>query len=235
VRDASETVTKAQTFVARAVQTARGGGGNAPAVDYEAIEALRGLERPLDAGAFARKRYNAFNPATVDALFEYYNNVNVLWERMERLANRTLPDARRQALDEAAAATQNVTTPIGCVPALVDERFVCGLVYVRVAEQEDGTSQTLVRAQIRSNQEFEKTLFLATEEQNLAETPDQYVILVHPERSMGVLGQQVSEFAQYSADLTELKTLVDGTMEIQGRLETELGEIARLEEVFELF
>ncbi len=234
VRDASETITKAQRFIDAAVHTARGGQGHSPAVDYQAIEALRALEKPLEANAFARKKYGAFNTSTVDKLFEYYNDVNLLWDKLGRLANRTLPEARRHALDESAESTQNVTTPVGCVPAMTDNQLSCGLVYVRVPEDGDGL-HALVRTQLRSNQEFEKIIFTGAEDQTLAESPDNYVVLVHPEHSIGVLGQQAGEFAQYSADLTEIKTLVDHTMEIQGQLETELGEIARLEELWEPF
>jgi hypothetical protein len=235
VRDASDVVTKAQRFIDTAAGTARGGPGKAPTVDFQAIEALQALEKPLEANAFARKRYNAFEPATVDALFEYYNNVNILWDKFERLANRSLPAQRRAALTESAAAAQNVAVPTGCVFMKVEERFFCGLVYLRVPEESDGTL-VKVRSTPTSPQEFDKTLYDGTPEMAalMAETPDNYVALVHPERSMGVLGQQASLFAQYAADLNEIKTLLDRTVEVQGRLEQDLGKIARLEEVFEL-
>jgi hypothetical protein len=74
-------------------------------------------------------------------------------------------------------------------------------------------------------------LFNNTEDQSLLETPDNFVILVHPERSSGVLGEQASLFATYVGSLSETKGLLDRTVELQGRLETDLGQIARLEEV----
>jgi hypothetical protein len=230
VRGASDVVSQAQRYIDTATGAARGGPGKQPAVDYEAIEALQALEKPLDAHAFARKRYGAFQPQTVDALFEYYNNVNLLWDQFERIANRTLPEARRTALNEAAASTQSMRNPTGCVPAVVDEQFVCGLVFVGPNEAGDGTTM-MVRASLGTTHQFEKILFNNTEDQSLLETPDNFVILVHPERSSGVLGEQASLFATYVGSLSETKGLLDRTVELQGRLETDLGQIARLEEV----
>jgi len=231
VREASDTVTKAQTYVDAAVSAARGGPGKQSEVDYQAIEALRALQKPLEAGAFARRRYNAFKPDTVDALFEYYNNINQLWSKFETLAARTLPDARREALDASAAATQNVATPTGCVPMMVEERFMCGLVYLRIPEEQEDPENpvAMVRTRLQGAQEYEKTLYTG---QDLNEDTDTYVMLVHPERSVGVLGQQANEFAEYNALISEIKQLMDRTIEVQGRLERNLGDIARLEEVF---
>ncbi len=231
VRGASDVVTKAQRFIDTATTAARGGPGKSPAVDYEAIQALQGLEKPLTADTFARKRYGAFQPGTVDALFEYYNNINLLWGKFERVANRSLPEARRAALDEAAAAAQNVATPTGCVPAVVDEQLVCGLVFVGANEEGDGTS-LLVRSTITSARTFPKTVYTGNEGEAFAESPGDFVILVHGPRSIGVLGQSASVFGEYASELQSIKALLDSTVELQGRLESELGLIARLEEVF---
>ncbi len=230
VRNAADVVTKAQRYVDAATTTARGGPGKAPDVDVEALEALRALEKPLDAHAFARKRYGAFQPQTVDALFEYYNNVNLLWDQFERITNRTLPEARLAAIRSAAEATQGMTNPSGCVPSVVDDQFVCGLVFLRVDEETGGM---MVRASLTTTHEFEKVRYLHSEEQQSAfvENPENFVILNHPERSQGVLGEQASLFANYAASLSEAKGLLDRTVELQGRLETDLGQIARLEEV----
>ncbi len=231
VRNASDVVTKAQRYVDTATSAARGGPGKQPSVDYEAIEGLRALEKPLDANAFARKRYGAFQPQTVDALFEYYNNVNLLWDHFERIANRTLPEARRAALNDAAQATQGMTNPTGCVPAIVEDKLVCGLVFLRAHDEDPALM--MVRSSLTTTHEFEKTLFLGQEDAQSAffESPDNFVILVHPERSQGVLGEQASLFANYVGSLSETKGLLDRTVELQGRLETDLGQIARLEEV----
>lgn len=230
VREASDTVTKAQRYVDAAMAKARGGGGAQSAVDYQAIEALRALEKPLDAGTFSRRRYSAFKPETVDALFEWYNNVNLLWEKFETLAARTLPEARRRALDEAAVAAGTVATLTGCVPTLTEEQYSCGLVFVRIPEDGDGT-KAMVRTTRASGREFEKTVYTG---QDLTEGTDNYVIINNPQRSVGVLGEQAGDFAQYSAQIAEIKQLMDRTIEVQGRLERELGDVARLEEVFSL-
>jgi hypothetical protein len=224
VQTSSDVVSQAQTLVNRAVTAARGGPGKKSEVDYEAIESIRALEKPFDAGTFNRKRYSAFQPQTVDDLFEYYNNVNILWERFERLANRTLPEARRAALNQALEATENVAQPIGCVPRLVEQRYVCGMVFVGPKEDGDGTT-VMVRSQRRSPREFEKTVFDGDQELT-AETADSFVILVDPSISGGVFGEGASEFAQYLADIQAIKALMERTIEIQGRLTQSLGRIA---------
>jgi len=224
IQTSSDTISRAQTLTNRAVVAARGGPGKSPEVDFEAIEGLRALEKPLDAGTFSRKRYSAFQPHVVDDLFEYYNSVNMLWERFQRISNRTLPEARRAALAQALEATQNVATPMGCVPMLVSERYVCGMVFVGPNEEGDGTT-VKVRSARRSSREFEKTVFDGTQEFT-PETADSFVILVEPSRSGGVLGEGASEFAQYLADIQAIKGLMERTVEIQGRLDQALGAIA---------
>ncbi len=68
--------------------------------------------------------------------------------------------------------------------------------------------------------------------QPLTESPEDYVILVDTPRSIAILGTQAAAFAEYQRDLLQIKQLMDKTVETQGRLETALGDIARLEERF---
>ncbi len=235
VQTASETMTKAQRFIDAAATAARGGPGKAPAVDYQAIEALQGLEKPFAANQFSQRRYKAFTPAAVDGLFEYFNRTNQLWERFGSLAGTTLPEARRTQLNAAAeAAGQMASSQTGCVPMTVENRMFCGLVYVdppNIVEGQPPPTKLTVRTSRRAPRGFEKEIYTG---QPLAENPDSFVILTHTQRSVGVLGEPASAFAEYQRDITQLKALMDGTIEVQGRLETELGAVARLEEIFTL-
>lgn len=231
VREASDTVNRAKRLVDQAVTAARGGGGKAAAVDYEAIEQLRALKKPIDADAFSRKRYSAFNPGTVDALFQYYNNVQNIWERFTSLSARTLGPQQRRLLDNAArAAGEMATQQTGCVPSVVEEQWFCGLVFVHPpAEQTEAPPTKVMVSTTPTGRTFEKTIYTGAEDQNLTASPDNFVILTHTIRSVGVLGQPASAFAEYQRDLMQIKQLMDQTVEVQGRLETELGNIARLE------
>ncbi len=232
VRNASGTVTNAQQLIDRAVTAARGGPGQAPKVDYEAIESLRALEKPFVAGAFTRKQYMRFKATTVDTLFAYYNKVNQLWDSYDGFAARTLPEQRRKVLNASAnAATAMATSPTGCVPMNVEGRLLCGLVYVEAAPPQGGkpVTQVMVKPTRKSRRAVEKTLYTG---QDLSESPENFVILTHTPRSVGVLGEQATEFAVYQRDVLRLKKLVDEAIEMQGNLERELGEIAKLEEIF---
>jgi hypothetical protein len=234
VLEASETVEQAKRQVDEAVKAAKGGPGEKPAVAYDAIEKLRSLEKPFDAGDFARKRYGAFQPGTVDALFEYYNNVNQLWDRFGSLASQTLPESRRERLEAAVQAAGDMASQqTGCVLDEVEDKgILCGLVFVHKPEEGDEPGKVQVSTSQRGRT-FEKTLFRGQED--LLENPSEYVILTHTQRSVGVLGQSASLFAEYQRDLLSIKQLMNSTMEVQGRLEQGLGRIKSLEEQFTLF
>jgi hypothetical protein len=210
VHSASDVVNQSKRLVGAALEKAS---ANPPSVDFASIEQLRALKKPFEAGVFARRKYGAFQPGTVDALFEYYNNVNPLWDKIASLSARTL-----------------ATTAYGLVPRSIEGALVGTLVFVDpppappAGEQPQPRTEASVRA-TRGGAAATKKIYTG---QSLEEDPSQYVILVEGASSVNVLGQQANAFGQYRANLAELKTLLDKTIEIQGRLETELGQIAAL-------
>ncbi|MGB0678644.1 MAG: hypothetical protein ACPGUV_03175 [Polyangiales bacterium] len=230
IESAAMVVEKADRLLDDAVQAAQGKGGGGPKVAYDKLTELRSIEQPITAATFSRKRYSAFKTATVDMLFEYFNKVNLAWSRIESLCARSLPQARRADLDKAAKATAALaTSPTGCVPTKVGEQILCELVYVSVPQGGGGVG---VSAR-RSGGIIPKTVYAG---QSLADKPEQYVIPTHTPRSVGVLGQQTSVFAEYQLEVSKLKELIggekDSLMKLQGQLQKDLGEIAKLEEVF---
>jgi hypothetical protein len=122
------------------------------------------------------------------------------------------------------------TSQFGCVPSIDENRYVCNLVFVEIPEQPSG-NQVAVRAGRGRGQAANKTVFTG---QRLDQNTSDFVILVHTPNSVGVLGQPVTAFADYQRDIVGLKQLADETLEIQGRLEQQLGERASLEEIFSL-
>lgn len=236
VRDASDVMNEAKKHVDAAVSAAKGGTGGKPSVDYEALEQLRSLENPFTANQFSRKNYNLFAAVTVDQLFDYYANVNELFEKFQRVANSALPENKREALDRAAEAAGNMATQqTGCVPDIVENRFMCGLVYVQfpdVAEGEQASAKVQVTTSPGAPNSYEKEIYVG-QDLSSGDASD-YVMLVNTQRSVGVLGQQASVFAEYNRKLIELSQLMARTVEIQGSLENELGKIASLTEVFAL-
>ncbi|HJK98468.1 MAG TPA: hypothetical protein RMF84_14660, partial [Polyangiaceae bacterium LLY-WYZ-14_1] len=233
VRSATDTMNEAKRHLDAAVEAAKGKPGTPPSVDYESLEKLRALENPFTADQFSRKNYNLFKAGTVDLLFDYFNNTNLIFEKVESLAASTLPEAKREQLNASAAAANNMATrQTGCVPDIVENRYMCGLVYIDFPDREEGESvSSTVEVSLTPGapQSYEKEIFVG---QDLGDDPSDYVILVNTQRSVGVLGQQASDFAEYNRKLLELSQLMTKTVEAQGNLESDLGEIAALTEVF---
>lgn len=222
VRGASATIEQARGMVDSLAKAAKGAPGTPPKVDFEAIEGLRALEKPFEAGAFSRKMYSVFAAGTVDDLFNYYNNVTKLWDLFERLGNRSLPEKRRKELEAAVEATGNLARPKGCVPSIQNDTFMCSLVYLTPVEGGDGTKVN-VSQRAASHRTAEKNVFVGR-----GEFTEENVVLVNTEQSIGVLGEQAGAFAEYQASLGEISQLFAATTEIQGRLEKALGEIAAM-------
>ncbi len=226
VQEASDKLSTVQGHVRDAVEAARGGAGESPAVAYDAIEAINGIEKPFNAGTFARKHYSLFQPQTVDALFDYYNKVNVIWDHIARVYGMTAGEERRANLNEAAASMENAGSLIGCIVQLAENRYQCSLGFVEIPEGSEGN--VIIKPTKTARRGAEKELYTG---QEIGEEA-QYVILVNNQQSMGVLGEQASLFADYVHQLGQLNTELQAAMEVQGRLETELGQIASNEELF---
>lgn len=229
VNTATQGVLGAQQKIDRLVERAAGSPTTRPGVDYDTIRELQGMEVPIHAGAFARKNYGAFNPGTVDDLFAYYNNVQILWERFGQLAAHTLPDARRAELDRTAAmAADAATTIYGVIPQQTDN----GVQGTLVVLDPPGEGATKLMARPRPGGQG-RELDILTIETTIGDSPT-HVFPIDGASSAGVLSAQLGGFRDYIQEIREIKTLMDQTVEIQGRLTTSLGEIARLEEVFAL-
>jgi hypothetical protein len=235
VDTASRTVLDAGAKIDACVAAAAGQGGQPARVDYPSIEQLRALENPLQAGAFARKNYGAFQPQTVDDLFSYYNNIQELWRMFGNLQNTTLPEARRAELDRTATATsESATAQFGAVLVTAPEdqggRLMGQLAFIEEAPPERDEPRVLARG-TRGGPGRAMAVFAPGVEIGSAPT---HVLLIDGAGSRGVLASQTGAFGEYVNSIREIKTLMDQTVEIQGRLTTSLGEIARLQEVFAL-
>ena len=214
VTNAAPIVEKTQKLLDQAVRAA--GDKANPIIDTKTLEELRKLQKPFEADAFSRKKYGALEPGTVDALFTYYNNVNLLWMKLQSLSARGLNPSNREQLERAA---KSAGLEYGCVPFGEGEAWGCGL--VTLVTTPEGKTNVMLRGQ-----SYEKTLFAG---QELGTKASDFVIRVDRTRSGEVLGQSTALFTSYVRDLVESKTLVDQTLEVQGRLIQALGTVAKLE------
>jgi hypothetical protein len=220
VDGASRTVNAAQGHVNAIVRSAAGNvaAGENPAVNYEAIEALRALEKPFELSAFTSKNYNALPPNTVNDLFTYAMNIQTLWAEIQSLAASALQAARREELDRTARETmEGANTQYGAVLARTEEGQLAGsLAFLTIQEGEDGTPHVMARG-TRSGQGREFQVFAGGEEQEITTSPE-YVMLIDGASSRGVLAEQTGAFGLFLQKIRDLKLLIDQTVEVQGRL-----------------
>lgn len=223
---AAPAVGNAQTHITQALAAASPAAGQTASVDFAALSTLKAIVKPFDASKFARKRYSAMAPGTVDTLFAYYNNINLIWDRMEvaiAKAERNKEDIQKAA----AAAAELSTVQYGCIPMSIDDSIACGLGVVALPPPKRGEKlPTKLRvSQSVGSMQVEKTRYQGQELKNNA---SDFVILIDTRSSVGVLGQQASAFASYRRDLVELKKLADETVELQGTLLKELSKLKNL-------
>jgi hypothetical protein len=191
-------------------------------IDFKAIEDLRKLEKPFPADVFSRKHYRALESATVDQLFQYYNNTNLLWAKIAVISAKSLsPNAREALTKSATTAGELQGKDYGCIPYKTDKEFGCGLVTFTPAA--DGKVSVSTRTG-----PIEKELFVG---QDLSAKTSDYVIAVSKARSGDILVGATSQFNSFVRDLIEAKTLADQTVEMQGRLTQQLGQVASLKKL----
>ncbi len=241
VNDVGKTVEVAKSKLKAAIDASQGGAGKQAKIDYASIEALVQLKHPFSADEFARRRYLAFPTQTVDALFEYYNNINLLWKTFETLGGKTTGERKREALDKAAlAADQLMASEFGIVMAKTGEMMSGGIVIVRAKpadetgaeakekEKDEDPAPMMMVSSREGGREVERKLYIGQED--FGEKYDQYVIGVDKGRSMAQLGGAANLFGDLRGDLVMATGLMERTLELQGRLIKELGQIAALEQ-----
>jgi hypothetical protein len=221
VNDATTTVERTQKLLESALKAAAPAADKQVEVDFKSMDELRKLSKPFPADVFSRKYYRAFGPATVDALFTYYNNTNLLWAKIAVITARA--QGQKESLEKAAKAADSLAkSEFGCVPMKDGDAYSCALVNVRRPEDsKDGKLQAVVKGVTA-----DKTPYAG---QDLSAKTSDYVIVIDKGRSNDILGAPTSVFQTYARDLMEAKTLADQTVEIQGRLIQQLGELAKLQ------
>lgn len=235
IDEVSKSLDVASGHLKSAVSASQGGPGKQAGVDYKAIADLRAMERPFSAGEFSRRRYLAFPTPVVDDLFEYYNGINLLWDKFEVLAAKTAGDRAKEALDKSAkAADELISTNYGVAITKAGDSFVGGLVVLRPkppeagAKPKEGEPPMVLVSSREGGREVERVLFMG--QNDFLEKYDNYVVSVDKGRSMGTLGGAANLFGQLRGELTSTQALMDRTLEVQGKLIKELGKVAALEE-----
>jgi hypothetical protein len=235
ISEVSGVIDQAKGHVKEAVEASQGGAGKKAHVDYKAIESLVAMERPFGAAEFSRRRYLAFPTAVVDDLFEYYNNVNLLWDKFTVLGAKTMGKTKREALDKSAEAADSLmANQYGMVVFKQGDLFSGGMVLMKPkppeegAEPEEGAAPVMLVASKEGGREVERTLFMGQDD--FGENYGQYVLPIDKGRSMGTLGISANLFGEVRGDLVEIQGIMTRTAEIQGRLIKELGKVAALEE-----
>lgn len=248
VNDVSKQLDEANGYLKAAVEASQGGPGKQAHVDYKAIESLRAMKLPFSAEEFSRRRYLAFSPAVVDALFSYYNNINLLWKKFEAIANKTTGDRAHEALDKSAQAADSLmAADYGVVVSKSGDAYGGGVVIVRPKpvdpnekkdekaakgkgkdKKEEDNAPIMMVSSRDGGREVERKLY--TGQADFADKSGDYVLLVDKAHSMGTLGVAANLFGGLRGDLVDAQQLMGKTMELKGTLVQELGKIATLPE-----
>ena len=250
VQEVSKAVETANASLNQAVEASSGGPGKRATVDYSAIEQLVALKRPFSANEFHRRLYRAFGDNVVDDLFDYYNNINLLWDGFTSLGAKTAGAGRREALTKSATATDGlINTDYGMVLSKAGDQLAGGLVFLTIPPAQPETADKPekkggkgkkgskeaksegIKVKVSSTQggqEVERNLF--TGQTDVGESPEKYAFLVDKVRSRTILGESANLFGKFRADLMELKARMDKTNEVQGRLIKNLGPIASMKD-----
>jgi hypothetical protein len=235
IQNVSKTLDEAKKHVKAAVQASQGGPGKKAHVDYDAIEKLVALERPFGANEFSRRRYLAFPTSTVDDLFEYYNNINLLWDKFTLLGAKTAGKTKREALDKSASAADDLMAKqYGVVFTKQNKVLTSALVLMAPKQPEEGKEPDkdapplFQVASKEGGREVDRMLYQG--EGDFGEDYGKFVIPLDKGRSMGTLGGGMALFGDLRGDLVATEGLMTRTVEVQGRLLKELGKVAALEE-----
>jgi hypothetical protein len=250
VNEISKAVDQAQGHVKSLFAASAGGPGRKASIEYGAIEGLVALKKPVSANAFHRKRYLAFQPGTVDDLFDYYNNINVLWDKFAKLGVQTTGKQKREALQKAASATDEIlNSEYGMVMFEAGESAINGgLVFVTIPpegaaketketkgkkgkgkkDDDDSGERKVLVSSTQGGVSVERKVFAGQED--LLKKPGDYVIMLDKFRSKTILGAPTSMFAEFRGNVSDINGIMIKTVELQGRLLKALGEIAALPE-----
>ncbi len=246
VQAVSKDVEEAKAALKSAVDASTGGPGRKATIDYSSIEKLVAMKRPFSANEFHRRLYRAFGDGVVDDLFDYYNNVNLLWDGFSALGAKTTGAAKRDTLNKSAAATDGLlNTDYGVVFSKNGDALAGALVFLTVptaqpaAEDTDkkgkgkgkgkGKEDDAPKVKVSSSQggqEVERTIYMGQD--GMKDDAEKYVLMLDKVRSRTILGESANLFGKYRGDLMDLNARMDKTAETQGRLIKELGQVAAL-------
>lgn len=229
VQEVSKAVETAKKNLKDALDSLSPAPGTKPQINYGAMETLIALPKPFNANEFHRRKYGAFQPNTVDDLFDYYNSINIMWGRFEALAAKTTPK-KRELLSQSAQATEELmSAQYGVNPFTVEDVTFGRLVFVTMpppAADQEGLPETVQVSSTNGGRAVDKTRYAGQPE--ITEKPDNFVILIEKGQSMSILGQPANAFREIRAEFLELNAIMTKTLETQGRLLKDLGQIATM-------
>ena len=221
-------VLEAQTLVDRALSKANEGRTGGAQADYEALTALRAIERPgYNVDTFARSQFNRFSTAA-QPIIQNHMLLEQLFTEINRVATHWLNPRNRQSLDDAIGQVNGATgasakPTSGCVPTITGGMLVCNLVWVNWPDTPPAGGAEIQMRPSRRGRWATKKLYNG---ESLTSQPEQYLVPVNFGTSRDVLGNsEGAALAEYRRDIAGIRELINQTIEVQGRLQTELGTI----------
>ena len=197
-------------------------GLNAQKIDYNAVESLIALKRPMAPNAFYRRFFVNFKAEAVDDLFCYANNVDRLWGRFTVLGAKSTGQGKREVLAKAATKGKKPDIKYGLAIRMVNEKVMGGLVFmVGDAKKKEDTKGRNVQydAELASRlggKTVTKTVYSG--QSDFVDNPGTYAFMVNKNANKQMLGEPPNLFIDFKKDVDELNDVMQQTLEIQGRL-----------------
>ncbi len=219
---ADDAVQQIRTHTEAAIASAT---ASPPTINVDALRAMQAIQIPFDAHTFSGKNYTQFQPATVDAIFDYYLKVTELSGAVQVNANRGIVPASRTAIETAIQSLQDTgSSPIACAVVNAGGRLACDMVWI-TGPLADGRFPTA--PQRRGGTPTPRGPF--NPGSDLAPQLGNTLILVNTGNSQGVLGENARAFAEYLHGLNRMKAQLDAIDEARATVRQGLEEIANLD------
>jgi hypothetical protein len=184
-------------------------------------------ERPLKANAFASKNYNLFKPAIVDNLFSYYNDFNILWDKLRIHAIRTRND-EKMILEGRGIAKEFATNDYALVFFRHKDYIVGRIVIIDSSEQtKDGLYVKYWVKEKMGQKPVPKEVYHGGPfEENLTK------VTIGLQKSEAMLVEKVKPFREYLLRLKEMGGILNKLLKTQTLLKQDLEEIASMKHIF---
>jgi len=188
-------------------------------------------KNPFPPDVFSSKNYKVFEPMIVQNLFMYYNNWNILYERLKLHVGKTKND--QKAIEDAHENVKKLMqTHFGTVFQMFQGQLVSAIVILGASGEKKGKPTYEIQSKTGSYP-TERLLYMAEQEEPVWQEPEKWVVPVDDRSRAGILSKaSQSHFNEYASRLQQMAIQMKDMGETQRSLVSGLDEISQLETKF---